>query len=250
MSKKRVVSPSFLLVLCPKDFTMHQVSHPSILYFGTPVVLITSENDDQTYNLAPISSAFWLGWRCIIGIGSNTKTAENLARKKECVLNLPSVNEVAVVNKLALLTGRNPVPPRKQLKGYRYEPDKFGVAGVTPMPSEIVGVPGVKECPVQMEAIVSAIHPIGEDEESLRNRIITVELKIVRVRIHKSILMSDDPHHVDPNKWRPLIMSFQEFYGLGPQVAPSALAQIPQHLYKTKQELSHVKNEQQVRIIS
>jgi flavin reductase (DIM6/NTAB) family NADH-FMN oxidoreductase RutF len=68
---------------------MHRSSEPSILYFGTPVVLITSENENGTYNLAPISSAFWLGLRCIIGIGSNTQTAWNLARKRECVLNLP-----------------------------------------------------------------------------------------------------------------------------------------------------------------
>lgn len=212
---------------------MHRLSEPSILYFGTPVVLITSENENGTYNLAPISSAFWLGWRCIIGIGSNTQTAENLIRKKECVLNLPSINEVAVVNKLALLTGRNPVPPRKALKGYRYEPNKFEVAGVTPMDSEMVSVPSVRECPVQMEAIVTAIHPIGEDDEVLRNRIVSIELKIVKIRLDDKILRSDDINHVDPDKWRPLIMSFQQFYGLGDQVAPSALAQIPERLYKT-----------------
>lgn len=202
------------------------------MYFGTPVVLITSENENGTYNLAPISSAFWLGWRCIIGIGSNTQTAENLARKKECVLNLPSINEVDVVNKLALLTGRNPVPPRKELKGYRYEPNKFEVSGVTPMDSEMVSVPSVRECPVQMEAIVTAIHPIGEDDEVLRNRIVSIELKIVKIRLDDKILRSDDINHVDPDKWRPLIMSFQQFYGLGDQVAPSVLAQIPERLYK------------------
>ena len=110
-----------------KILIMHRTSEPSILYFGTPVVLITSENDNGSYNLAPISSAFWLGWRCIIGIGSNTQTATNLIKKRECVLNLPSINEVDVVNNLALLTGQNPVPPRKKLKGYRYEPMSFSL---------------------------------------------------------------------------------------------------------------------------
>src|SRR6202042_1082484 len=42
----------------------HIVSEPSILYFGTPVVLISSANEDGSANLAPMSSAFWLGWRC------------------------------------------------------------------------------------------------------------------------------------------------------------------------------------------
>jgi flavin reductase (DIM6/NTAB) family NADH-FMN oxidoreductase RutF len=212
---------------------MHQTSEPSILYFGTPVVLISSENENGTYNLAPISSAFWLGWRCVIGIGANTQTAENLMRKKECVINLPSINEVDVVNKLALLTGRNPVPVRKQLKGYRYEPNKFEVAGVTQHDSEVVSVPSVNECPVHMEAMVTAIHSIGEDEEGLRNRIVSIELKIVKIRVDEDILITGDNNHIDPDKWRPLIMSFQQFYGLGTQVAPSALAQIPERLYKT-----------------
>lgn len=37
------------------------VSEPHILYLGTPVVLISTVNEDGTHNLAPMSSAFWLG---------------------------------------------------------------------------------------------------------------------------------------------------------------------------------------------
>jgi flavin reductase (DIM6/NTAB) family NADH-FMN oxidoreductase RutF len=40
---------------------MHVTSEPGILYFGTPVVLISTVNEDGSYNLAPMSSAFWLG---------------------------------------------------------------------------------------------------------------------------------------------------------------------------------------------
>jgi flavin reductase (DIM6/NTAB) family NADH-FMN oxidoreductase RutF len=211
---------------------MHVTREPSILYFGTPVVLISSENENGTFNLAPISSVFWLGWRCVIGLGANTKTAENLLRKKECVINLPSVNEVNAVNKLALLTGRNPVPIRKQSKGYRYEPEKFKAADLTPVDSELVSAPSVEECPVHLEAIVTAINPVGEDDEALRNRILCIELKVIKVRLDEKILMSHDKNRVNPDKWRPLIMSFQQFYGLGNQLSASALAQIPERLYK------------------
>jgi len=38
---------------------MHRTIHPSILYVGTPVVLIGTVNEDGTPNLAPISSAWW-----------------------------------------------------------------------------------------------------------------------------------------------------------------------------------------------
>lgn len=212
---------------------MHQVSEPAILYFGTPVVLISTQNENGSYNLAPMSSAFWLGWRCIIGLGVSSKTTQNLMRTRECVLNLPSVNEVRAVNKLALTTGSNPVPPGKLRRGYRYEPGKFEIAEMTPVMSDLVSAPRAMECPVQLEAMVTAINPVGEEDEALKGRIVSIELKIVRVHLEETILRKDHPNHVDPDKWRPLIMSFQQFYGLGQQVHPSVLAQIPEHLYKT-----------------
>ena len=42
---------------------MHVMSEPNILYFGTPVVVLSTVNEDGSYNLAPMSSVFWLGWR-------------------------------------------------------------------------------------------------------------------------------------------------------------------------------------------
>ena len=37
---------------------MHTTIDPAILYFGTPVVLVSSTNDDGSFNLAPMSSAW------------------------------------------------------------------------------------------------------------------------------------------------------------------------------------------------
>jgi flavin reductase (DIM6/NTAB) family NADH-FMN oxidoreductase RutF len=47
---------------------------PAILYFGTPVVLIGSTNEDGSSNLAPMSSAWWVGWRCMLGLQNHRKT--------------------------------------------------------------------------------------------------------------------------------------------------------------------------------
>jgi len=58
-------------------------------------------------------------------------------------------------------------------------------------------------------------------------------LRIVRVHVEESILMKDNPNRIDPDKWRPLIMSFQKFYGLGPELQHSTLSEIPEVLYKT-----------------
>lgn len=212
---------------------MHLLSEPSILYFGTPVVLITTTNPDGTNNLAPISSIFWLGWRAIIGISAFSKTTENIQRTGECVLNLPSVHQAAEVNRLALTTGTFPVPAGKAQKGYTYETDKFDLAQLTPVQSETVKLPRVAECPVQMEAVMENFHGLAEDDEQQRGRLITIELRVQRVYLDELILMEKNPNRVDPNKWKPLIMSFQQFYGLGEQVHVSKLSTIPEDLYRS-----------------
>jgi len=213
---------------------MHLRQEPAILYFGTPVVVISTINEDGTPNLAPMSSAFWLGWRCVLGLGASSQTARNLRRERECVLNLPSHHEVNHVDRLALTTGTNPVPPWKAARGYRHAPDKFAIAGFTPEASDTVAAPRVRECPVQLEAVVEAIHGVGDDDEQLRGRILNIEVRIQRVHLHPSILMADRPDHVDPDKWRPLIMSFQKFYGLADgQVRPSTLSSIPEAAYRS-----------------
>ena len=213
---------------------MHISSEPAILYFGTPVVLISTVNEDGSYNLAPMSSVFWLGWRCMLGLGARSKTPQNMLRTRECVLNLPSVDQVAGVNRLARTTGSNPVPPHKQQKGYRYESDKFGISGFTPIASETVAAPRVLECPVQLEAVIEGTHYMADDDPTQRGNIICLEVRIQRVHLEESILMDGNPNRVDPDKWRPLIMSFQKFYGLEPQqVHESTLAQIPEHTYRS-----------------
>jgi flavin reductase (DIM6/NTAB) family NADH-FMN oxidoreductase RutF len=116
---------------------MHSVIDPAILYFGTPVVLVSSTNPDCTTNLAPMSSASWLGRSCMVGFGARSQTPANIMRTGECVLNLPPVHEVAAVNRLARTMGSDPVPPHKLAMDYRTERDKFGVAGLTPICAEI-----------------------------------------------------------------------------------------------------------------
>lgn len=212
---------------------MHIVSEPSILYFGTPVILIGSTNKSGSYNLAPMSSAFWLGWRCIIGLAASSQTTKNILRTGECVLNMASVNEVAAVNRLARTTGSNPVPESKQQKGYYYEPDKFKKAGLTPLPADMIAAPLVKECPVQLEAVVANARSLAEDDVVMKGRIMIIELRIVRVHLSTSIVMQDKPNHVDPDKWHPLIMNFQKFYSTGIEVHESTLAEISEELYRT-----------------
>jgi len=210
---------------------MHISVEPSILYFGTPVVLIGTLNLDRTPNVAPMSSAWWLGWNCMLGLGAKGHTAQNLLREKECVLNLPSDGMVAAVNRMARLTGSDPVPPHKQAMGYRHERDKLGVAGLSATPSELVAPPRVAECPVQLEAVLEATHPFGIRPDKAPTAL-AFEVRVVRAHIAPSILMEGATDRVDPDKWRPLIMSFCHFYGLGERLHASALAEIDEAAYR------------------
>jgi flavin reductase (DIM6/NTAB) family NADH-FMN oxidoreductase RutF len=210
----------------------HTRIEPGILYFGTPVVLLSTANEDGTPNLAPMSSAFWLGWRCMLGLGARSQTARNLLRERECVLNLPDDRLAGAVDRLALTTGRNPVPQGKAERGYRHEGDKFARAGLTAVASETVRPPRAAECPVAMEAVLEATHPLAEDDPEQRGGIIVFEVRIQRVLVHDEIRLPGSADRIDPDRWRPLIMSFQQLYGLGPRVRESTLARIPERMYR------------------
>lgn len=211
---------------------MHRLIDPAILYFGTPVVLVSSTNPDGSPNLAPMSSAWWLGRSCMLGFGARSHTPANIQRTGECVLNLPSVREVSAVDRLARTTGSDPVPEWKAQNGYRHVRDKFTHANLTPIASEMVAPPRVAECPIHLEAVLEGVHPLAVTDPIRRGRSVALELRIVRVHVHDSVRLAGHADRIDPDRWKPLIMSFQHFFGLGAQVHPSTLARIPESAYR------------------
>lgn len=211
---------------------MHRTIDPAILYFGTPVVLVSSSNEDGTANLAPISSAWWLGRNCVLGFAAASKTPANILRTGECVLNLPSVEQVAAVDRLAKTTGADPVPAYKHAMGYRHEKDKFRASGLNPIPSERVAPPRATECPVQLEAVLEARHSLEASNPDRAGRLLALEVRIVRVHVDERVMMKGHEDRIDPDLWRPLIMNFCRFYGLGKEVHPSRLAEIPESAYR------------------
>ncbi len=95
-----------------------------------------------------------------------------------------------------------------------------------------MAAPRVAECAVQLEAKVEVFHGIAENDPATKGKLICFEVKIERVHVDESILADGEGHRIDPDKWRPLIMSFQRFYGLRQQVHKSTLAQIPESMYR------------------
>ena len=184
---------------------------PKILYFGTPVALVSSLNDDGSSNLAPISSFWALGWTFLLGIITATKTADNLKRHPECVVNIPHPEMWEKVEKLAPLTGKNPVPASKA-KQFHYESDKFAAAGVTPLPSETVQPARVQECPVHLEARVRAMHQLGGARLEEIGSGLAAEVEITRVHVANEFVLED--RYIDPAKWSPLIYNFRHYFRL------------------------------------
>lgn len=210
---------------------MHQTIEPSILYFGTPVIVVSSLNPDGSTNLAPISSAWWLGWSCMLGFDASSQTVANLRRHGECVLNLAAEQNLSQVDKLALLTGRASVPLHKKALGSRYCCDKFAAAGFTAQPSDVVLPDRVRECPIQLEARVNSVHGFGNDDPRMSVAACAIEVTIERIHALPELCVDGRAHHVDPDKWRPLLMSFRHFYGLSARLQDSRLARGDEEQY-------------------
>ncbi len=156
---------------------MHRITDPALLYFGTPVVLISTLNCDATPNLAPMSSAWWLGHNAMLGLAGTSMTTQNLLRERECVLNLPDVTMVEHVDRIAKTTGSSPLPEGKLGRGYRHVADKFGLAELSAIPSDLVKAPRVMQCPIQLEATLVDAHSFGGFAQALEVRIESVHAK-------------------------------------------------------------------------
>lgn len=212
-------------------YLSHDVIDPAILYFGTPVVLLSTIDSDGVPNIAPMSSVFWLGKTAVLGMGGRSRTARNLLETGRCVLNLPSADQVAAVDRLALTTGNPDLSSTKYDVGYRHEPDKFGRARLTPISALPGYAPRIFECPVHLEGQVASHHVLVTDDSDSPPMYI-FQVAIERVHVHPSIRQPGTSHRIDPDRWRPLLMSFQRFYGLGPEIHPSKLATIQEEWYR------------------
>ncbi|ONI78341.1 flavin reductase [Kribbella sp. ALI-6-A] len=198
---------------------MKRVVEPKVLYFGTPVVLVSSRNPDGTTNLGPMSSAWWLGHSAMLGMTITSQTVQNLVERPECILNLVEPAMVAALDRIALLTGAEQIPESKRARGYRFEPDKFAAAGLTRQPGSLVDVDAVHESPINLEGRIERIHQVGEAGSNLR----ALEMTVARVHVREDLLMNDD-RYIDPLRWDPLIMKFTEYFSGGAPAYESSLA--------------------------
>ena len=142
--------------------------------------------------------------------------------QKECVVNFPPSLLFERVEKIANLTGVNPVPEYKKDR-YKYDSDKFKSGGFTGISSELVNPPRVAECQLQFEAVLKNVLQINDDPMEASN-VAAVEVRVLKVHADERLIV--DGKHIDPTKWNPLIYNFRHYYGLGSELGKTFKAEI------------------------
>jgi len=199
----------------------HELIWPAILYFGTPIALVTTLNADESPNIGPMSSVWALGYTVVMGWENTAHTLANLERERECVVNLADETLVEQVETLAPLTGSNPPAAHKAGK-FHFEPRKFDAAGLTEQESETVKPPRIAECPLQLEAKITAIHDPATRPDGAYFRI--AEAQVQRVHAFSGVV-KPGTSHVDPGQWRPLLYVFRHYFSTGKELARSFRAE-------------------------
>ena len=187
----------------------HIVVQPETLYVGGCAYLIATGNADGSVNLSPASSYWALGSTIVLGLEGAGQTVQNLLERPDLTIGFPPGDLVEAVLRLDGTTGRFPVPEAKER--YRYEPDKFAVAGLEPQESELVSVPRVAECRLQFEARAVRATPGHTGEWYM------VEAEVLRVHADPQIL-KPGTGLPDPRRWSPLVYEFRHFFTTGEEV--------------------------------
>lgn len=204
------------------DIPAFSTIQPKILYFGTPVALITTIDQDGKANIGPISSVWALGYNLLLGLGCDSKTYQNIVENKECVVNLPSADLYQNIEKISNLTGLYPVPESKRGQ-YRYEADKFSAGDFSAMDAEMVTPPALANCPMQLECVLQN-HYIMESGVDGTPLIAAVQVKVINVRVHENLVINKN--YINPSAWSPLIYNFRHYYALGEEMGKNFRAEV------------------------
>lgn len=175
----------------PKEITTQQVfSLLTGAIHPRPIALVATISENGNPNLAPFSffNAFganppMIGFSpsCRVRDGSRKDTYYNLKRTKECTVQVVTFDMVEQVN----------------LASTEYETgvDEFVKSGLTPVQSDLIAPPRVRESPVQMECRLDQIVHLGDGKGS--GNLMLCE--VLRFHVDESMLEGDvfNPYELD-----------------------------------------------------
>ncbi len=169
----------------PRDFYRHMVS----VITPRPIAWVSTVSPDGKLNLAPFSF--------FNGVGANPPAVMFAAAnrrdgsEKDTLINVRAMGEF-VVNIVSAAVGPAMNDTSAELA---YGQSEFELAKLTPVPSKLVGPPGVAESPVRLECKLHSITTIGTGPLAGNCIIGTIELMHVDDRVLKDGQI--DPHLLD-----------------------------------------------------
>ena len=170
------------------------------LIYPTPVLVVCTYDNEGKPNAM---TAAWGGICCssppciAISLREATYTYGNLMLKKAFTINIPSENYVKEADYFGMASGKNE--------------DKFVKTGLTPIKSDIVDAPYIKEFPINLECKIIQIVKIG-----LHTQFIA---EVLDVKIDDTIQDKEDQSIIEQIK--PLIFApgSTNYYGIGRKIA-------------------------------
>lgn len=178
----RVVDPGTL-----PTSELHQILVSTIA--PRPIAFVSSVSEDGVANLAPYSFFNVFSSNPPTAVFSSNRagkealkkdTLENVEATRECVINVVTHE---ILWQMALSSKNFP-------KGV----NEFEKTGLTPLPSDKVKAPRVKESPVQFECSVRDIYPLGEGGGA--GNLVICDI----LRIHLNEKIFDRDGKIDPQK--------------------------------------------------
>lgn len=169
---------------------------PKALAYPTPVFVVGTYDADDKPN---VMTAAWGGICCsvppcvTISLRKATYTYGNIMEKKAYTISIPGEKYAREADYFGIESGR--------------KADKLAVTGLTPVKSDRVDAPYVKEFPVVLECKVIHTHEIGLHTQFIG--------EIVDIKVDEDYL--NEKGLPDVNKVKPMIFAAEnlEYYGFG-----------------------------------
>lgn len=162
-----------------------------------PIAFVSTVSADGAPNLAPFS--FYTGVSSTPPVLAISVGPRRSAVPKDTIRNVEAVPEMTV----SLVTEDLARPMVLASGDWPAGKNEFEVAGLTPVPSDLVRPPRVGESPLAMECRVIQRVPVGADPTWV------VLGEIVRIHVRDEMLADGMP---DPRKLRPLARLGGDFY--------------------------------------
>lgn len=165
--------------------------------FPTPVVLATTAAPGGGANIITLA---WAGIVCSgplmvgLSIRPSRYSHELLEKNPEVVVNLPRREQLEQTDICGMISGR--------------DADKFADGGWTPIPSDIIGAPLIKECPINLECRVRQKLALGTHDLFI--------CEVVRAHVDEEFL--NEAGKVDFGRLAPFVYAGMDYWSLAEKI--------------------------------